>query len=939
MRWTLSAMLLLSSSAAGSAAETPKRPNILFVFSDDQSYKTVGCYPESWPWVRTPNIDALAKTGVRFHGAYLGAWCMPSRASLLTGKQPHGIQSMRMAGKYPGSTYDPKQCPFWPALFREGGYHTAQIGKWHTGTDAGFGRDWDYQIVWNRPKHPENAGAYYDRQRLAFNGEERWQESYPADNYTKWAREYILGANRDKSKPWFLWLCHGSVHGPSKPAARHKGKYKDAKVPEPADLLGPWPGKPDYLKNTLAWRKADDGRVVAGKSGEKVGDAAGGKGTSFANWVRQVNECVPAIDEGVGELIAALKASGQLDNTLVVYTADQGFAMGEHGMRMKIAPYDANYRSPLIVSMPGTVAAGKVCRQTPNAPDLIATFFAAAGLKPPADHHGRDLTPLLKDPGADWPHPCLYEHTGHDFGDDVAKVLKENPKEAIYQRVPWYTAAVHGGWKYVRYLQPGVPEELYDLRSDPEELTNLIGQPKHAAKLTHLREALAAELRRTKAPEPMIPSSPGAGAAKKPNVVVVLVDDFGWGDPSCYGNPMAKTPHMDRMAKEGVRFTQGYVASPICSPSRCGLLTGQFPARWKITSFLQTRAGNKACEMADFLDPKAPSLPRILKEGGYATAHVGKWHLGGGRDVTDAPKFSAYGYDLGLGTYESPEPASPLGRKTTPWGKDREPQQVARHDRTRWMVDQTLDFIKAGKGKPCFVNLWLDDTHTPFAPSDEQMKRVKGEGGKPEVARYKAVLTETDRQLGRLLDGLKGTNTLVLFLGDNGALPTFDQRRVAGLRGSKLSLYEGGVRVPFVAWWPGVTKAGVVNEKTVIASVDLLPSLAKLCGATLPTGYVADGEELSAAIMGDQPKRTKPLFWEYGRNDTSFRYPGAAKHRSPNVAIRDGGWKLLVNADGTRAELYEVAADPKETKNVAAEHPAVTRRLIDLALGWRKALP
>jgi arylsulfatase A-like enzyme len=493
----------LAAPQAARAADAPKKPNILFIYADDQSYKTVGCYPESWPWVKTPNIDALAKAGVRFHGAYLGAWCMPSRASMLTGRQPHGIQSMRMEGKYPGSTYDPKQCPFWPALFRTNGYHTAQIGKWHTGTDAGFGRDWDYQIVWNRPKHPENAGAYYEKQILAINGEERTVEGYPADNYTKWAVEYVKGANRDKDKPWFLWLCYGSVHGPSKPAARHKGTYKDAKVPEPADLLGPWPGKPDYLKDTLAWRKDKDGNVRAAPSGEKVGDV-GGQGIEYTAWVKQMNECVPAIDEGVGELMRALKESGQLENTLVIYTADQGYVMGEHGMRMKIAPYDASYRSPLIVSRPGTVAAGKVCKQVVNAPDLVATFFAVAGVKPPADLHGRDFSALLKNPTAAWPHPCLYEHTGHDFGDDVAKVLKENPKDAIYQKVPWYTAIVQDGWKYVRYLQPGVGEELYDLNTDPEELKNLADEAKHAPRLTRLRDAMTAELRQTNAPAAML---------------------------------------------------------------------------------------------------------------------------------------------------------------------------------------------------------------------------------------------------------------------------------------------------------------------------------------------------------------------------------------------------------------------------------------------------
>jgi arylsulfatase A-like enzyme len=218
-----------------------------------------------------------------------------------------------------------------------------------------------------------------------------------------------------------------------------------------------------------------------------------------------VNECVPALDEAVGELVAALKGSGQLENTLVIYTADQGFAMGEHGLRMKIAPYDASYRSPLIVARPGTVAAGKVCKRTPNAPDLVATFFAVAGVKPPAVQPVRDQTPLLRDPAADWPHPCLYEHTGHDFGDDVAKVLKADPKGASYQKVPWYTAVVHDGWKYVRYLPPGVPEELYDLGTDSDELKNLAGEPKHAERLGRLREALAAELKRTAAPAAMLP--------------------------------------------------------------------------------------------------------------------------------------------------------------------------------------------------------------------------------------------------------------------------------------------------------------------------------------------------------------------------------------------------------------------------------------------------
>jgi arylsulfatase A-like enzyme len=152
---TLIFSLLLAGACAAADGAKAARPNILFLFSDDQSYKTVSCYPEALPGVNTPHLDSLARTGIRFTHAYMGSWCMPSRASLLTGRlHPFGIESMTMEGVYPGSTYDPEKCPFWPKMLRQHGYQTVQMGKWHTGTDSGWGRDWDHQIVWNRPKNP-----------------------------------------------------------------------------------------------------------------------------------------------------------------------------------------------------------------------------------------------------------------------------------------------------------------------------------------------------------------------------------------------------------------------------------------------------------------------------------------------------------------------------------------------------------------------------------------------------------------------------------------------------------------------------------------------------------------------------------------------------------------------------------------------------------------
>ena len=492
-------VFLFMSFLKGPAAAEPSRPNILFILADDQSYKTVGCYPESWPWVKTPNIDRLAAEGVRFHAAYLGAWCMPARASLLTGRHPHGIESMRMEGKYPASAYDPKQCPFMPAVLREQGYHTAHIGKWHTGVDAGWGRDWDYQAVWNRPLHPENAGAYYERQIVAINGKEQWVDGYPADNYSTWAEDYIHGKNRTSDKPWFLWVCYGSIHGPSKPAERHRGMYAKAPVPPPADLFPPRPGKPEYLNRTQAWKKNADGAAVTGKSGESFGDESGKKRQTHEDFVRQMNECVPAVDEGVGRLMAALRESGQLENTLVVYSADQGFGMGEHGFRTKLAPYDATYRSPLIILKPGLTAAGGVCLAPVNAPDLVATLLAQAQVTVPWEIHGRDLSELLRQPQTPWPHPCLFEYTGDVFGGAVAAKLHQSPEHAEHHNVPWYTAVLRDNWKLIHYLQPGVGDELYDLSKDPEELENLIHSQNAGARLAVLRKALAEELDRTKA--------------------------------------------------------------------------------------------------------------------------------------------------------------------------------------------------------------------------------------------------------------------------------------------------------------------------------------------------------------------------------------------------------------------------------------------------------
>ncbi len=493
--------MIMTLGASNVAAETD-RPNILFIYTDDQSHRTVGCYEESFPWVHTPNIDSLARNGIRFRRAYIGSWCMPSRATLLTGHHQHGVESMRMEGEYPGSVYDADQCPFWPSVFRRHDYETAQIGKWHTGVDTGFGRDWDFQIVWNRPRHPENAPNYYDNQLISMQGgAPQLVTGYSTDNYTRWAIDYIRGEGRDASKPWYLWLCYGAVHGPFTPADRHLDAYDDIEVPAPKDVYPPRPGKPQYVQSMEFWKPGPDGRPVERKVREL--GPVGMKdmpGRPLADSVRQYHQGVLAIDEAVGRLVQTLKDTNQNRNTLIVFTSDQGFAWGQHGMKSKVAPHDAAVAAPLIIRPAGPVVNGRVVENPVSGVDLPPTFFAQAGIDLPWEMHGRDLSPLLADSDARWNQPAMLVHTGKNYGSDTDKIpASDDPSLYHGPGIPWYVMLARGRFKYVRNLIDGETEELYDSVNDPDELNNLVGDSRHHQRLLKFRRKTTAELRRTNA--------------------------------------------------------------------------------------------------------------------------------------------------------------------------------------------------------------------------------------------------------------------------------------------------------------------------------------------------------------------------------------------------------------------------------------------------------
>jgi len=438
---------------------------------------------------------------------------------------------------------------------------------------------------------------------------------------------------------------------------------------------------------------------------------------------------------------------------------------------------------------------------------------------------------------------------------------------------------------------------------------------------------------------------------EKPNVILVFIDDMGWGDFSCFGNEAAHTPHIDRLAKEGIRFEQFYVNSPICSPSRVAISTGQYPQRWKITSYLSNRDHNKQRGMAQWLDPKAPMLARSLQQAGYATGHFGKWHMGGQRNVADAPAITEYGFDESLTNFEGMGPKLlPLTLKPGQdpakpgkiWGDaerlGKGVRWMQRSNITEGFVEEAIPFIQKAKSanKPFYVNLWPDDVHSPFWPPTAKW----GDGSKRRL--YLSVLEAMDEQLGKLFDYVRNDpkladNTLILACSDNGA------EKGAGVsgpfRGFKTHLFEGGVRSSLVAWGPGLLAkkaTGSVNKKSVFSAVDLVPTLLDLAQVPHPKGISYDGESVPEILLGQsKSSRKKDIFFRRPPDRDSFY----GVKDLPDLAVRSGKWKLLCEYDGSDVLLYDMEKDRGEKVEVSGKNPKVVTRLSKAVITWHNSMP
>ncbi len=477
----LTSLILLFAAGITAAAADEATPNILYIFTDDQSYRTVSCYPRAYDFANTPNIDQLARRGVRFDQAYIGAKCVPSRATALTGRLQFAVESHHDGTDIEGNTY-------WFPTIRDKGYYTGMIGKWHYGKGAEahqHGTSWDWSVVWDHGQYDAAGGYYYD-QKVMINGAPQVPlGGYSTDRYTDYTEQFIRERAKQPDKRWFYWLCYGGVHGPYTPAERHVGMLKDELEPEiPADIWGPRPGKPSHFQDSR-WKKGDDGKPTIS-----------GKPLDF--WVKQQTEAVAAIDEGVGRIVKTLEETGQLDNTIIVFTSDQGYVWGHHGLKGKIDPYESAIRSPFIISCPKRFPVGKVCKAPINGPDVIRTFHAWAEAEPRLFMPGRDITPLVMNPDSEpvlklWskvPTMMTYVHNRYEPMELARRLKDKDWASCMYgKNSPWYFMILVGNYKYTRYAHPDRIEELYDLDQDPEELDNLAVNEEFKDKLMQMRAA------------------------------------------------------------------------------------------------------------------------------------------------------------------------------------------------------------------------------------------------------------------------------------------------------------------------------------------------------------------------------------------------------------------------------------------------------------------
>ena len=455
---------LFSCSNPGAGADAPARPNIIFVLVDDLRWDALSCMGH--PIAKTPNIDRVAKEGALFRNFFVSIpLCSPSRSSFLTGQYAHttGITH---------NGYNPEriqQLVTFPKLLHDAGYETAYVGKWHMGTNDARQPGFDRWVSFK-------GQGVYENPNINVDGKSSKVDGYMTDILTGHAVDFVKQEHR---KPFLLYLGHKAVHGPFTSAERHNHLFADAKLPLTPNHQDTLQDKP-ALSRMAAVTNAVAGRREKRRAADKPAPLDGFSNRHEDIMLHQLR-AMAAVDEGVGQLFKALEETKQLDNTLLIFTSDNGYFWGEHGLGDKRWAYEESIRDPLLMRYPKLIKPGTVLEPLALNIDIAPTLLELGGAPIPKSIHGRSLLPLFKDAKAPWRTSFLTEYF----------------LERGFPRVPTWQAVRTDRWKYIHYTELEGMDELYDLKSDPYELNNLINQKSAQSTLKSLQAELAKLLKET----------------------------------------------------------------------------------------------------------------------------------------------------------------------------------------------------------------------------------------------------------------------------------------------------------------------------------------------------------------------------------------------------------------------------------------------------------
>ncbi len=886
--------LLPSDSPAANrfAAAGQERPNFLFLFSDDQTFRALGRLGELE--VKTPNLDRLAKSGMLFthcfnQGGWSGAVCIPSRTMLNTGRtlwQSRGASGQDLE---PGAA-------LWGETLGHAGYDTFMAGKWHL-PEAALKRSFKTlgPLTGGFRQSTTNRGPAYFRPAPGnpWRPEDpKWGGHWITNNGTTThssvliadaAIGYLRNQAAASSNAFFMYVAFNAPHDPRQSPKEFLDLYPPAKLKVPPNFL---PKHPFPIESGFDGR--DEILAPYPRTPEIV-----------QVHLQEYYAMVTHLDVQIGRVLEALESTGKASNTVVIFTSDQGLAVGQHGLLGKQNLYDHSLRMPFLMAGPG-IPRGRRNDALFNMQSLFATTCEMAGVPVPGTVQFPSLVPLI---------------TG------TRKQLTDSLYAAFIDR---QRAVRTKQWKLIRTPKAG-EVQLFDVQHDPWEKLNLAADPRHASTLAMLDDKLRGLMREMKDPMPeeeVFAAQPKAAHAMpmpaRPNIVLVLTDDQGYGDLGVTGNPVLKTPHIDAFARQSVRFTDFHV-SPTCAPTRSALMTGRHEFKNGVTHTILER---------ERLTLKATTLAEVLKKAGYKTGIFGKWHLGDeasyqpGRRGFDEVFIHGAG---GIGqTYAGSCGDAPDNRYFDPTILHN-----GRFERTRGyctdvffsQAEQWID-EKRKATAPFFAYIPLNAPHGPLDVPGKYSDRYQGKV--PDMAaKFFGMIENIDDNFGALMDKLGkwglAENTLVIFMTDNGGtagLQVFN----AGMRGGKATPYQGATRVPSFWRWPAAF-AGGTDCRALTAHIDVLPTFAEIAGARISGALARQVEGRSLLPLLRNPQADWPdrlLVTHVGR----WERGAAAGAKFANCSIRDRRFTLVNDK-----ELYDLAADYGETTNVIGQHPDEVRRL------------